>query len=197
MNLFERISMSVLILGIIIFASMYFSALGDLSESKKDLTELQNKCGDLSDSIFVMKFKADRYDKFENSVSAIRTKGFSPDSLLIWQIEKFMIDKYPSLDREFIEQVAAKESSFGYNKRSGALDEQGWSQIREETLRYFVQMFGGDTTGFKMDHYKDVKTATEWSFALFYYAKMNRGKTEWKDWNNGVFMVPKQRKVKR
>lgn len=133
------------------------------------------------------RYKANQYDTLQYRVSNIRSNGYSPDTLLVLAIQN-NLKKYPSLNWSFINEVAERESSWGYNRKSGTVGEKGWSQIRPETMKYFINLLDGDTTNFNPDDYKDVKTATEWSFAMFYFSKVFRKKNEWTEWNNGRFM---------
>jgi hypothetical protein len=188
MKILKRLALvtSVIINVVLLYVIMAFSQSYRDMKNSFDIVSEDNIA--LQKIEIKTKFDALQWKNYTDRIDTIMDAGYKPDSLLVACIMKEMY-RFPGLDWSFINDVAQKESSWGRNKADGMIGEKGWSQIRPETLAYFINMLGGDTTGINYDDYKNIRTATEWSFRIFFYAKMNlKNEITHKDWNTGTFI---------
>lgn len=133
----------------------------------------------------VAKDKNRDVDELDQMLLSIRQKGYTPNKLLVRQIQKQM-KIFPMITWDFLQEVYATESSWGQNDNKGMLGEFGHSQMLPATAKLYYVLLGGNPDEFNPDDYADIKSNTELAFVMYLDMK-RRGKLNYRNWNAGWF----------
>ena len=150
---------------------------------------------ELSDSLFAKNdqlgsalreaaFYKSKLDEIDDRIASLKSRGYRPDPLLIRYTQR-MSERY-GIPISFVDSVLKKESSFWSDTR-GLAGEFGGFQIMPSTMKYYLNLFGADTTRFKASDYSDIITGTEWAYVMFFHMKL-KDQLNWNNHNNGKYL---------
>lgn len=161
-----------------------------------DLHKAEDSIRTLNRELGYMQQYKEWHDKTVTKIAEIKSEGYKPDQLLIALIYR-RAEKWKCVNVDSLFHISKRETSYGSNNVKGELGEEGWAQFTEETLRFQILFFEGDTVGFDPADYADNVTTTDWVFTTYIFAKMHKSKNanpDWvNDWNSGAYMKPKER----
>lgn len=173
----------------IVFGLILFGIIGSMdvpapkgNPDEKEIEKLRAENKMLKIENVALRQYKDNVDSIDARIAQLKSKGFTPDKLLIRYIQKK--SREMNIHDDFVINVLKTESSL-WQFTDGALGELGGFQILPSTLIYYLQLFGLDESQINVDDYKDLKTNTEWAYVMFLDMRQKKKRLEWRDWNTG------------